>query len=809
MTFERDIMQVARVNDFSTHATIGNTPVEAFEIAQSVEFFRVLSEALYSDKPRAMVREILCNAWDAHIAVGCTDVPIEVTLTDDVLIIQDRGPGIKHEMMKPTYCTYGGGSTKTHDGRQTGGFSLGSKAPFAYTEHFEVQSCYQGTKSVYNLSMASLDVDGKPGCQRIVSMPTSETGLRVTIQLKNSEDKHTLFRLVTEIASFGEMNVLLNGSQCQTIPFSKAKHGFALLQRSSLNSGIYVRYGSVLYPVPRHEDYGDLYQDAVKYCSGQTTFRLNQQVLVLLAEPNTIAVTPSRESLSLTELTLSTVKKLLENFTKQDASTHMAELRRMVVEEVDKCWLNCDWGELYANPHNLLDSSAYPRSELNTDQAPWLILTPEDLASNYIRRAIQDDGGLRRQALMIRLEQMIASGLDRNGLLRSLLEDTRLAKNGTLFSQNFLRLLHRGINRSALLSPSRLFLYRETYAVRDRFKPLKEKVDSIRRFALAFARGLLVVAHSRTNLAERADGFPIIKHCYNSLAYTPCYIVPRNRKDEAEAAIRIFTQLGFKVLDLTRRQPWEPAPEPKQDKKIKRATSGGMVALSSLWNGSNVDISALDNPDTPRIFNPEFVVKVTPSQEQSLAANHSLPGHTAAATRLLFEEYTGRGAIARTQKQYDKALANGALPLDAFMKEEVLRLVARDKAFQRYREHRAFLDDRPPTTSADEDTLLALIARDEVLSKAFGIFVPLTARHKMARTFLGSLANNLGRSRLATETELLGAVKLSPESEKLIQRVKISPKVRYLAIGSIRYDYNYIANMGPHIRAMILEALKG
>ena len=93
-------MQVTHVEDHTTHVVLGPNTAESFGISESAEFFNILSNTLYSDKILAVVREVLCNAWDAHIASGRTNLPIEVTLTHTELTIKDRGTGIKKALMR-------------------------------------------------------------------------------------------------------------------------------------------------------------------------------------------------------------------------------------------------------------------------------------------------------------------------------------------------------------------------------------------------------------------------------------------------------------------------------------------------------------------------------------------------------------------------------------------------------------------------------------------------------------------------------------------------------------------------------------
>ena len=51
----------------------------SFTIKATGKAFRILSDGLYSDKILAVVRELSCNAYDAHVAAGMF-VPFEVHL---------------------------------------------------------------------------------------------------------------------------------------------------------------------------------------------------------------------------------------------------------------------------------------------------------------------------------------------------------------------------------------------------------------------------------------------------------------------------------------------------------------------------------------------------------------------------------------------------------------------------------------------------------------------------------------------------------------------------------------------------------
>ena len=131
-------MQVTHEKDHITHAVIGGSQTIDFGISNSAEFFNILSSSLYTDQILAVVREVICNAWDAHIEAGMTHVPIKITTTQDEFIVQDFGHGIPKDKIGEIYGVYGK-SSKKDNGEVTGGFGLGCKSPFAYTDHFEVK----------------------------------------------------------------------------------------------------------------------------------------------------------------------------------------------------------------------------------------------------------------------------------------------------------------------------------------------------------------------------------------------------------------------------------------------------------------------------------------------------------------------------------------------------------------------------------------------------------------------------------------------------------------------------------------------
>lgn len=154
---------------------------QAFQIANSAKAFQILSDALYENKPLAILRELVANAVDAHVAAGTTDTPFIVHLPTELepwFEVEDFGTGLSQEGIHSLYTTYFG-SNKTESNEQIGGFGLGSKSPFAYTDQFFVDSRYNGTLTKYSIYIAST---GVPMVAALSTEPTDQpNGLTVRV----------------------------------------------------------------------------------------------------------------------------------------------------------------------------------------------------------------------------------------------------------------------------------------------------------------------------------------------------------------------------------------------------------------------------------------------------------------------------------------------------------------------------------------------------------------------------------------------------------------------------------------------------
>lgn len=167
--------------------TSGELEEQFFSIQDTGMIFDILRNKMYSNPMLAICREISCNARDAHREVGTPEVPVHIHLPNHLepfYKIKDFGPGISPDRMSNIFIKYTA-STKRVDNVQTGGFGLGAKTPFSYSDTFTILTNFEGMQYNY----ACFIDETKVGKLALMSeAPTSEpNGTEIIIPVKNTD----------------------------------------------------------------------------------------------------------------------------------------------------------------------------------------------------------------------------------------------------------------------------------------------------------------------------------------------------------------------------------------------------------------------------------------------------------------------------------------------------------------------------------------------------------------------------------------------------------------------------------------------
>lgn len=146
----------------------------AMKIKSSAKMFEILSSGIYKDKILAVIREYVCNAFDAHVDAGKRDVPFIVRLPnrlDPTFSVTDEGTGVNPEFIGEIFWTYGE-SSKTNNNETIGALGLGSKSAFAYTKSsFIVRNRWNGREYTY---FCFINENGEPEGSPVGDEETTE-----------------------------------------------------------------------------------------------------------------------------------------------------------------------------------------------------------------------------------------------------------------------------------------------------------------------------------------------------------------------------------------------------------------------------------------------------------------------------------------------------------------------------------------------------------------------------------------------------------------------------------------------------------
>jgi len=173
------------------------------EIDNAAFIFNLLRSKIYSNPARIICQEIASNARDAHREVGKDGVPVKIHLPsalDPQWRCRDYGLGVNPDRMENVFVRYGA-STKREDNHQTGGFGIGAKTPWAYSDSFGIITyCPEeewvnsnDDKTYYNVMIKRTYVayvdETRIGCVRLLSEEVTEEsqGTEIIVTVKEAD----------------------------------------------------------------------------------------------------------------------------------------------------------------------------------------------------------------------------------------------------------------------------------------------------------------------------------------------------------------------------------------------------------------------------------------------------------------------------------------------------------------------------------------------------------------------------------------------------------------------------------------------
>lgn len=303
--------------------TKGVVEANAFSIKANGKAFKVLIDGLYSDKIRAVIRELWSNAYDSHIAAGKGDRPFDCQLptwADPVFRVRDYGTSLSHTGVMNLYTTVFE-SSKEDTNEQVGKLGLGSKSPFAYTDTFTVTAWMDGEKRIYS---AFIGADYVPQIALMSRTPDNGIqGLEVSFPVK-AADASAFQEAASRVAyGFDILPTIYGGTINNRLQeVSLEGDGWKLWKTSDYGLKAQARQGCVIYPLDA---------DAVPNLTYAQRELLRSPVFIDFPIGE-LEISASREGLGYDATTCANIKRRLEAIEKEVVSGFEEKIKNVKTE---------------------------------------------------------------------------------------------------------------------------------------------------------------------------------------------------------------------------------------------------------------------------------------------------------------------------------------------------------------------------------------------------------------------------------------------------------------------------------------------
>lgn len=306
-----------------------------FDINKKAKLFHMLSSTLYSDKISSIIRELSSNAHDSHVMAGKTEVPFQLTAPtyDNMFFeIRDYGVGLTAKKAEATILCYLG-SDKDDNDDMIGGWGIGSKSPFAYTNTYEVLVYKDGQFAHFTCWK---DDNGLPNKAIIDSGDTEEPNgvkMRVPVEIADVNMFGSHLRSYMDWTNY---TVALDiGGNAYEKRECVAEKDFNQYRVKIYRRGTGLRkivYGGFSYDMSTCVD--NKYDYASSW--GRITSKLNSgyDVAFIIDTPNLVSFNMNREVLEQTERSRTFVKRIVDEF------AEIANAREKIVSSLSDTWLS-------------------------------------------------------------------------------------------------------------------------------------------------------------------------------------------------------------------------------------------------------------------------------------------------------------------------------------------------------------------------------------------------------------------------------------------------------------------------------------
>lgn len=305
------------LNERRNEGAVSNVPQDLrgqFTIAANGKAFEILSSTLYQDKIGSIVREISCNAYDAHRENGTPDLPFEIhlpSIMEPYFSVKDYGIGMNTDTVENVFTSLFV-STKEGSNDSVGAFGLGSKTPFAYTDTFNVVAIKDGMSRTFTMYKRE---DGTPIHSLLLEKETTEpNGVEIIMPVNNLNDRTPFARAIARQLHFFKVRPIIKGGDYAVDWQDEPTDTDILVKYNNITmfkSGDYRRgVVAIMGPVGYELNFQILKEKLPKH--EKIIAWLANRVVRIYFNIGDVSVTPSRENLSYDPRTIKAFDKVFD-----------------------------------------------------------------------------------------------------------------------------------------------------------------------------------------------------------------------------------------------------------------------------------------------------------------------------------------------------------------------------------------------------------------------------------------------------------------------------------------------------------------
>ena len=283
--------------------------VTSFTIDATAKSFQILSSSLYSNKIRAIIRELSCNAVDSHVAAGNEATPFDVHLPNSLepwFAVRDYGVGLSHDEIVNIFSGFFK-STKTASNAFIGALGLGSKTPFSYTDNFTVTTVKDCSKRIY---AAFINEVGVPSIVQMSDHDSDEpNGVEIKFSVNDRYDFNKFIEEARQVYTYFKLRPVISGGS-HGFTFIDTAYadkdiipGVHVVKRQYRNGHSMAVMGNIAYPINIPDSDKSL---------GDGLINMLQCELEIHFGIGELDFQPSREGLSYIPMTIAAIKRKLE-----------------------------------------------------------------------------------------------------------------------------------------------------------------------------------------------------------------------------------------------------------------------------------------------------------------------------------------------------------------------------------------------------------------------------------------------------------------------------------------------------------------